>query len=83
MACVGACFRGYWLLQDATVRFGELVRNVRSEGPQHVTVNGRDAVVVVSAEEFRRLEGNVSGEVLIAAMQISPSRGPTSSGWFR
>ncbi|MGZ9115857.1 MAG: type II toxin-antitoxin system Phd/YefM family antitoxin, partial [Methylocystis sp.] len=48
--------RGRWVLQDAKARFSELVRRVRSEGPQHVTVHGRDAVVVVSAEEFRRLE---------------------------
>lgn len=32
--------RGYWLLQDAKARFSELVRKVRSEGPQHVTVPG-------------------------------------------
>jgi hypothetical protein len=25
-----------------------------NEGPQHVTVHGRDEVVVVAAEEFRR-----------------------------
>ena len=31
-----------WLLQDAKTRFSELVRRVRSEGPQHVTVHGRD-----------------------------------------
>jgi len=43
-----------WKLQDAKARFSELVRRVRSEGPQHVTVHGRDEVVVISAEEFRR-----------------------------
>src|SRR5258707_14789288 len=37
---------GYWLLQDAKARFSELVRKVRSEGPQHVRVHGRDEVVV-------------------------------------
>jgi prevent-host-death family protein len=65
---------GYWLLQDAKARFSELVRRVRSEGPQHVTVHGRDEVVVVSAEEFRRLKGERSGDALIAAMQASPHR---------
>jgi len=63
---------GLWLLQDAKARFSELVRRVRSEGPQHVTVHGRDEVVVISAEEFRRLKGDLSGESLIAAMQASP-----------
>jgi prevent-host-death family protein len=65
---------GHWLLQDAKARFSELVRRVRSEGPQHVTVHGRDEVVVVSAEEFRRLKGERSGDALIAAMQASPHR---------
>jgi len=65
---------GYWLLQDAKARFSELVRRVHSEGPQHVTVHGRDEVVVVSAEEFRRLKGERSGDALIAAMQTSPYR---------
>lgn len=66
---------GRWVLQDAKARFSELVRRVRSEGPQHVTVHGRDEVVVVSAEEFRRLKGERSGEALIAAMRASPYRG--------
>jgi prevent-host-death family protein len=61
-------------LQDAKARFSELVRRVRSEGPQHVTVHGRDEVVVISAEEFRRLKGNRDGETLIAALQASPHR---------
>ena len=65
---------GHWLLQDAKARFSELVRRVRSEGPQHVTVHGRDEVVVIAAEEFRRLKGDLTGEVLIAAMQASPYR---------
>jgi prevent-host-death family protein len=63
---------GHWLLQDAKARFSELVRRVRSEGPQYVTVHGRDAVVVISAEEFRRLKGDRTGAALIAAMQASP-----------
>jgi prevent-host-death family protein len=66
---------GEWLLQDAKARFSELVRRVRSEGPQRVTVHGRDEVVVISAEEFRRLKGDPTGEALIAVMQASPHRG--------
>ena len=50
------------------------MRRVRSEGPQHVTVHGLDEVVVISAEEFRRLKGDLTGEALIAAMQASPHR---------
>ena len=62
------------MLQDAKARFSELVRRVRSEGPQHVTVHGRDEVVVIAAEEFRRLRGEQTGAVLVEAMQTSPSR---------
>jgi len=65
---------GYWLLQDAKARFSELVRRVRSEGPQHVTVHGRDEVVVLSAEEFRRLKELQTGAALIEAIQASPYR---------
>jgi len=65
---------GRWLLQDAKARFSELVRRVRSEGPQRVTVHGRDEVVVISAEEFRRLKGDLTGDALIAALQASPLR---------
>ncbi len=65
---------GRWPLQDAKARFSELVRRARSEGPQLVTVHGRDQVVIVSAEEFRRLKGDRTGEALIAAMQASPCR---------
>ncbi|HKM65400.1 MAG TPA: type II toxin-antitoxin system prevent-host-death family antitoxin [Acidisphaera sp.] len=66
---------GTWLLQDAKARFSELVRRARSEGPQHVTVHGREEVVVVAAEEFRRLTGAPTGKALVAALQASPDRG--------
>jgi len=65
---------GYWVLQDAKARFSELVRRVRSEGPQHVTVHGRDEVVVIAAEEFRRLQGDLTGRALVDAIQASPHR---------
>jgi len=44
-----------WKLEDAKARFSEVVRRARSEGPQRVTVRGKDAVVVISAEELERL----------------------------
>lgn len=64
----------HWRLQDAKARFSELVRRVRSDGPQHVTVHGRDEVVVVSAEEYARLQGDPLGTALIEALQASPHR---------
>lgn len=65
---------GHWRLQEAKARFSELVRRVRSEGPQHVTVHGRDEVVIISAEDFRRLQGDRGGDALVAALQASPCR---------
>jgi len=44
-----------WSLQDAKNRFSELARRAEAEGPQFVTRHGREAVVVVSAAEYRRL----------------------------
>lgn len=44
-----------WKLEDAKARFSEVVRLARSEGPQRVTVRGKDAVVVISADELERL----------------------------
>jgi prevent-host-death family protein len=63
---------GCWRLQDAKARFSELVRRAQSEGPQHVSVHGHEEVVVIDADEFRRLTGDRSGQALIDAMQASP-----------
>jgi prevent-host-death family protein len=62
------------MLQDAKARFSELVRRVHSEGPQHITVHGRDEVVVISAEELHRLRGDRSGQLLVDLMRNSPLR---------
>jgi prevent-host-death family protein len=63
---------GRWLLQDAKARFSELVRRAKSDGPQHVTVHGREEVVVDSTEEFRRLKGELTGRALVEVMSSSP-----------
>jgi antitoxin Phd len=44
-----------WKLEDAKARFSEVVRLARNEGPQRVSVRGKDAVVVISVEELERL----------------------------
>ena len=44
-----------WQLQTAKARFSEVVRKAQVEGPQYVTRQGKDAVVIVHIEEFERL----------------------------
>ena len=44
-----------WQLHAAKQHFSELVERARREGPQVVTKHGREAVVVVAAEDYRRL----------------------------
>lgn len=63
---------GRWRLQDAKARFSELVRRARDAGPQRVTVHGKDAVVVVDADEWDRLSKPVSGRDLVDALARSP-----------
>jgi prevent-host-death family protein len=65
---------GQWQLQEAKARFSEVVRRAKQEGPQHVTVHGREEVVVIGSDDFRRLAGDRSGEALVNALQGSPHR---------
>jgi antitoxin Phd len=44
-----------WQLQTAKARFSEVFRLARAQGPQWITRGGKEAVVVVTAEEFERL----------------------------
>ena len=44
-----------WQLETAKTRFSELFRRARNEGPQIVTRQGKEQVVVLPAEEFERL----------------------------
>lgn len=47
---------GAWQLQAAKAQFSELFRRAQAEGPQYVTRQGRDTVVVVRADDFERLK---------------------------
>jgi prevent-host-death family protein len=44
-----------WQLQAAKARFSELFRLVRTEGPQLITRQGKDGVVMMPVEQFERL----------------------------
>jgi prevent-host-death family protein len=44
-----------WHLQDAKNNFSKVVQKARTEGPQTVTLRGKPAAVVLSAEEYETL----------------------------
>ena len=50
-----------WQVQEAKQRFSELIRRATQEGPQVVTRHGEEVVVVVAAEEYHRMAGEVQG----------------------
>jgi antitoxin Phd len=49
--------KGQWQLQVAKARFSELFRRARSEGPQLITRQGKECVVMISDELYERLVG--------------------------
>lgn len=46
-----------WQIQTAKARFSELFRRARTEGPQVITRQGKEGVVMISDEHYRRLVG--------------------------
>lgn len=63
-----------WGLAEAKARFSEVVRRAETEGPQRVTVHGREAAVVISAEEFERLTRTRERPSLHALLSRGPLR---------
>jgi prevent-host-death family protein len=43
-----------WTVAQAKAKFSEVIDRAQAEGPQTITRNGRNAVVIVDAEEWRR-----------------------------
>ena len=65
-----------WQLQDAKARFSELFRLARESGPQRVTKHGREAVVVIGAEEYAQITGAQKRVGSLAQFfALSPLRG--------
>ena len=44
-----------WQLQTAKAKFSEVFRLARSEGPQRITRQGKEGVVMISDEQYDRL----------------------------
>jgi prevent-host-death family protein len=43
-----------WTVAEAKAKFSEVIDRAQSDGPQTVTRHGRNAVVIVDAEEWQR-----------------------------
>ncbi|HEY6894074.1 MAG TPA: type II toxin-antitoxin system Phd/YefM family antitoxin [Rhodanobacteraceae bacterium] len=50
-----------WQLQEAKNRLSEVVKAAKSDGPQIITVHGKEEVAVVSMAELRRLQQRKRG----------------------
>lgn len=46
---------GSWQVQTAKAKFSEVFRLARTSGPQRITRQGREGVVMVAEEEYDRL----------------------------
>jgi len=46
-----------WQVQTAKARFSEVFRRARTEGPQRITRQGKEGVVMVAEEQYDRLVG--------------------------
>lgn len=48
-----------WQVQTAKARFSEVFRLARTEGPQRITKQGKVGVVMISIEDYERLQAKV------------------------
>jgi prevent-host-death family protein len=44
-----------WKLEDAKARLSEVVRLAGTNGPQLVTIRGKEAAIILAPEEYRQL----------------------------
>jgi len=62
-----------WQVQTAKARFSEVFRKARTEGPQRITRQGREAVVMVAEEQYERLVGKSrQPKSLVEFLRASP-----------
>lgn len=47
-----------WQLEDAKDRFSELVEAALTHGPQTVTRDGREVVIVLSMEDYQHMKNS-------------------------
>ncbi len=59
-----------WQLQHAKNRFSEVIDRAQAQGPQMITRRGTETAVVLSVEEYRKLQRPASD--LVEFFQTSP-----------
>lgn len=64
-----------WQLQDAKAQFSAVVRQAETRGPQHISVRGKPAVVVLSQADYRKLQSRSSKLSFTQLMRASPLTG--------
>ncbi len=68
-----AAKKNIWSLQDAKARFSEVVRLAETQGPQHVTRHGGEAVVVIRSTDYAKLTGGAK-KSLVDVLVNAPFR---------
>jgi len=63
-----------WKLCEAKNKFGELVDQALTQGPQVVTRRGEEVVVVLSKEAYRRLKKSQSSLVDFPPLRLLKKR---------
>jgi antitoxin Phd len=62
-----------WQIQTAKARFSEVFRRARSEGPQRITRQGKEGVVMMAEEQYNQLLGKShQPKSLVAFFRQSP-----------
>lgn len=64
----GPTMHSEWQLQEAKNSLSQLIKDAAGE-PQLVTVHGKPAAVIVSAEEYARLTGRRKGKLSSALLR--------------
>ena len=61
-----------WQLQTAKARFSEVFRLARTEGPQRITRQGKEGVIMISDEQYEQLKAKSRRKSLVEFFRQSP-----------
>jgi antitoxin Phd len=65
-----------WQVQTAKARFSEVFRRARTEGPQRITKQGKETVVMLAEEQYEKLLGKSRQTLnIVEFFRQSPLRG--------